>query len=151
MPSRRRLSLGLRKASRPTLARRAGLWLRSGRSALPRLQRHRSSTNAAWFQGRRRQEWLAALSWEQLFFDPIELPDGRTLRSLRDAGEFIQSLPVAVQDRSEWRTATEALLLVVRWNGDPMFARIGIMRALNIGKPLGPEPRRKPVKRYRVL
>ena len=31
------------------------------------------------------------MSWEQLFFDAIELPDGRTLRSLRDAGEFIQS------------------------------------------------------------
>jgi hypothetical protein len=36
------------------------------------------------------------------------------LRSLRDAGEFIQSLPADVQDRQEWRTATEALLLVVK-------------------------------------
>ena len=68
---------------------------------------------------------------EQLFFDPIDLPDGRTLRSFRDADEFIQSLPSATQDRPEWRTATESLLLVVECNGDPMFARIGIMRALN--------------------
>jgi hypothetical protein len=35
-------------------------------------------------------------SWEQLFFDPIELPDGRVLRSLCDAGEFIQSLPALI-------------------------------------------------------
>jgi hypothetical protein len=46
---------------------------------------------------------LAALSWEQLFFDPIELPDGRLLRSLRDAGEFIQSLPKATQSRRSGR------------------------------------------------
>ena len=92
------------------------------------------------------------MSWEQLFFDPIELPDGRVLRSLRDAGEFVQSLPKATQDRPEWRTATESLLLVVRCNGDPMFASIGIMQALNAGKPDEPEPpRRKPARRYRVL
>jgi hypothetical protein len=33
------------------------------------------------------------MNWGRLFFDPIELSDGRVLRSLRDAGEFIQSLP----------------------------------------------------------
>jgi hypothetical protein len=91
------------------------------------------------------------LSWEKQFADPIELPDGRVLRSLRDAGEFIQSLPVAVQDRPEWQVAARALLLVVECNGDPMLARIGMMRALNAGKPTKSEPRRKSVKRYRVL
>jgi hypothetical protein len=92
------------------------------------------------------------MSWEQTFYDPIELPDGRVLRSLRDAGEFIQSLPKAMQDRPEWRTATEALLLVVECNGDPMLARIGIMRALGAGKPTEPPaPRSKRTKRYRVL
>jgi len=74
------------------------------------------------------------MNWEQHSFDPIELPDGRALRGLRDAGESIQSLPAAVQHRPEWRTATEALLLVVGCNGDPMLARIGIARALYAGK-----------------
>jgi hypothetical protein len=74
------------------------------------------------------------MSWQQLFFDPIELPDGRRLRSLRDAGEFIQSLPKAVQGRPEWQVATEALLLVVECDGDPMLARIGVVRALNADK-----------------
>jgi hypothetical protein len=94
---------------------------------------------------------LAALSWEQLFFDPIELPDGRVLLSLRDAGEFVQSLPKPTQDRSEWQVAVRALLLVVECDGDPMLAHIGIMRALNAGKPVQPKPRRKSAKRYRVL
>jgi hypothetical protein len=93
----------------------------------------------------------ARMSWEQLFFDPIELPDGRVLRSLRDAGEFIQPLPPAVQDQPEWRTATEALLLVVECNGDPMLAHIGIIQALSAGKATEPQPRRKAAKRYRVI
>jgi hypothetical protein len=91
------------------------------------------------------------MSWEQLFFDPIELPDGRTLRSLRDAGEFIQSLPKVTQDRPEWQVAVRALLLVVECNGDPMLAHIGIMRALRAGKMIEPKPRQKAAKRYRVL
>jgi hypothetical protein len=45
------------------------------------------------------------LSWEQAFHDPIELPDGRQLRTLRDAGHYIQELPRAVQDRPEWQAA----------------------------------------------
>jgi hypothetical protein len=93
----------------------------------------------------------ARMSWDQLFFDPIELRDGRVLRSLRDAGEFIQSLPKVTQDRPEWQVAVRALLLVVDCNGDPMLARIGMMRALNAGKPVKLEPRRKATKRYRVL
>jgi hypothetical protein len=92
------------------------------------------------------------MSWEQTFADPIELPDGRTLRSLRDAGNFIASLPKSVQDRPEWQTATEALLLVVECDGDPMLAHIGIMQALRATKPTEPPaPRRKAAKRYRVL
>jgi hypothetical protein len=91
------------------------------------------------------------MRWEQLFFDPIELPDGRVLRSLRDAGEFIQSLPKATQDRPDWQVAVRAFLLVIECNGDPMLARIGMMRALSSGKPMEPQPRRKSAKRYRVL
>jgi hypothetical protein len=34
-------------------------------------------------------------SWDQQFFDPIELPNGRKLATLRDAAEFISALPEA--------------------------------------------------------
>lgn len=92
------------------------------------------------------------MSWEQLFFDPIELPDGRVLRSLRDAGEFIQSLPKVTQDRLEWQAAIRALLLVVECNGDPMLARIGIMRAIyRHREPAAPTPREKRAKKARII
>jgi hypothetical protein len=38
---------------------------------------------------------------------------------------------MAEQDTPEWQAAMEALLLVAELNGPTMFARIGVMRALN--------------------
>ena len=40
-------------------------------------------------------------------------------------------MPKAEQPAPEWQTAMQALLLVVEQNGPTMFARIGVMRALN--------------------
>jgi len=92
------------------------------------------------------------VSWEQFFLDPIELPDGRVLRSVRDAGEFIQSLPKATHERPEWRAAVEALLVVVERDGDTLPVRIGIMRALNTGQQLKHDhPRRKRAKKHRSI
>jgi hypothetical protein len=51
--------------------------------------------------------------------------------TLKDAARYIQKLPKAEQQIEEWQTAVEALLLVVNQNGPTMFARIGVMRALN--------------------
>jgi hypothetical protein len=53
--------------------------------------------------------------------------------TLRDAGNYITSLPKAEQNLDEWLAAVEALLLVAELNGPTMMARIGIMRALNRG------------------
>ncbi len=92
------------------------------------------------------------MSWEQELFEPIELPDGRVLRTLRDAGQFIQELPKAKHDRPEWRTAVQALLLVVEHDGDTLLAYIGIMRALNAGRSSEPAaPRRKRAKKHRII
>ena len=92
------------------------------------------------------------MSWEQVFDDPIELPNGRKLISLRDAGNFIASLPKATQRRPEWQAAAQALLLVAERGGPTMLARIGVALALNHGKPK-PEiaPRRKRAKHYRIV
>jgi hypothetical protein len=65
------------------------------------------------------------------FDDPIPLPKGRQLVTLKDAARYIQKLPKAEQQIEEWQDAVEALLLVVNQNGPTMFARIGVMRALN--------------------
>lgn len=91
--------------------------------------------------------------WNRPFDDPIALPDGRMLRTLGDAGHHIAGLPKAVHDAEQWwQAAAQALLLVAEHGGPTMLARIGVMRALNYGKPK-PEiaPRRKVAKRWRII
>jgi hypothetical protein len=74
------------------------------------------------------------VSWDRRFVDPIILPGRKQpLRTLRDAATYITKLPKAEHDTGEWQAAMEALLLVAELDGPPMFARIGIMRALNRG------------------
>jgi hypothetical protein len=51
--------------------------------------------------------------------------------ALRDAAQYIAKLPKAEHDADEWQAAMQALLLVAEPDGPPMFARIGVMRALN--------------------
>ena len=74
---------------------------------------------------------MADKGWQRTFDDPIPLPRGRQLVTLRDAAEFITKLPKAEHDAPEWQAAMEALLLVADLGGPTMFARIGVMRALN--------------------
>jgi len=75
-------------------------------------------------------QWLFKVGARR-FEEPIALPDGLTLRTLRDAGDFITKLPKAVHAAPEWQAAMEALIVVADLGGPAMFARIGIMRALN--------------------
>lgn len=65
--------------------------------------------------------------------------------TLRDAGQYISGLPKATPNRPEWQAAAEALLLVVERGGPTMMARIGMLRALNAGKPVT-EPHRRRAK-----
>ena len=69
--------------------------------------------------------------WSRAFDEPISVPRGRQLVTLKDAANYIQKLPKAEQLLEEWQSAVEALLLVVELNGPTMMARIGILRALN--------------------
>jgi hypothetical protein len=68
--------------------------------------------------------------WSREFEDPISLPGGRKLVTLRDAAHYITSLPKKESDLPEWQTAIEVLMLVSR-GGSTMLARIGVMKALN--------------------
>ena|ERR1700724_997064 len=69
--------------------------------------------------------------WKRAFDDPIPLPRGRYLVSLEDAGAYITKLPKDIHEGAEWQAAMEALILVATLGGPTMFARIGVMRALN--------------------
>jgi hypothetical protein len=72
---------------------------------------------------------VADKGWQRKFSDPIPLPDGRKLVTLRDAANYITALPKKESDLPEWQAAIGALLL--SRNGDPMLARIGMMLALH--------------------
>jgi hypothetical protein len=74
---------------------------------------------------------VADRGWKRSFDDPIPLPRGRQLVTLEDAGNYITEVPEAVHEAKEWQAAMEALILVVTLGGPTMFARIGVMRALN--------------------
>jgi hypothetical protein len=65
------------------------------------------------------------MPWSRAFHVLIPLPDGRMLRTLRDAGEYIQELPRATHQRPEWKIAIEML-----------FAEIAMRKAVNASGPL---------------
>jgi hypothetical protein len=69
-------------------------------------------------------------SWQRRFEDPILLPDGRSLHTLRDAADYITGLPKEQSDLAQWQVAIEALILVAR-SGPTMLARIAFMKALD--------------------
>jgi hypothetical protein len=61
-------------------------------------------------------------SWDRPFAEPIELPGGKKVITLRDAAHYITKLPKAEHDADEWQAAMQALLLVVEHDGRTMFA-----------------------------
>ena len=70
------------------------------------------------------------MPWSTPFEDPVPLPDGRALLTLKDAADYITKLPKSESNLPGWQTAIEILMLCGR-GGDPMLARIGVMKALN--------------------
>ena len=77
-----------------------------------RPRRWTGAANAGRFQDRRRQGLGAISDWSAEFEDPIELPNGRKLLTLRDAATYITKLPKAEHVTPEWQAAIEALILV---------------------------------------
>jgi hypothetical protein len=76
---------------------------------------------------------MADRGWKRRFEEPIPLPGGHQLVTLEDAGNYITKLPKAEHEAAKWQAAMEALILVATSGGPTMFARIGIMMALNRG------------------
>ena len=83
------------------------------------------------------------MPWSTLFEDPVPLPVGRQLLTLRDAPEYIAKLLEAEHTLPEWQAAMEALILFAENGGPTMLARIGIMRALSRGHIREFNPNRK--------
>jgi hypothetical protein len=92
------------------------------------------------------------MAWFKRFYDPIILPDGRELPTLRDAAEYITTLPKPEHDAADWQVAMETLLLVAERDGPEMLARIAVMKAVNRHSATAPAvPRRKPAKVFRIV
>jgi hypothetical protein len=53
--------------------------------------------------------WI--VSWDQRFDRPVVLPDGKTLRTLEDARQYILALPKSEHETTAWQVAIEALLV----------------------------------------
>jgi hypothetical protein len=65
------------------------------------------------------------VDWSRPFEDPISLPNGRQLVTLKDAADYIMELPKAEQDLEEWQTAIGCLIGAAEGRDFMMHARIG--------------------------
>ena len=72
------------------------------------------------------------MPWSAPFDEPIRLRRGRKLATLQQAADYIMKLPEDVQQQKRWQIAVENLINAAESGGGwLMFARIGVMRALN--------------------
>jgi hypothetical protein len=74
---------------------------------------------------------MAKNGWSRLFEDPVLLPNGRELLTLKAAADYIMKLPKAEQKHEVWLTAIEVLIMAAEGRGPVMHARIGVTQALN--------------------
>ena len=72
------------------------------------------------------------MSWDSRFADPIELPSGARLASLRDAiVHLVNTVPSSERGTPVILTAAELITSAAERGGPIEFARIATMRALN--------------------
>jgi hypothetical protein len=69
--------------------------------------------------------------WGRPFYDPISLPGGRQLITLKDAAAYITKLPKAAQNHERWQTAINCLIMAAEGRGPLLHAQIGMLQALN--------------------
>jgi hypothetical protein len=88
--------------------------------------------------------------WQRQFDDPITV-DRRTLRTLREAADYIMKLPKAEQAKPHWQPAVRELKISADRNGIMMLAQIAMLQALQHGNPQPKPEQRKRAKKYRVV
>src|ERR1700694_3011090 len=63
------------------------------------------------------QRAAQVMPWSRPFDDPIVLPKGKVIVTLKDAAAYIMALPKSEQQSPEWQAATEALLMAAEDRG----------------------------------
>ena len=72
------------------------------------------------------------MSWSLRFAEPIVLPDGRKLATLRDAVRHLAKIiPEAERDMLEVLSASDLLTQAAEHDGPVEFARIATLQAIN--------------------
>lgn len=72
------------------------------------------------------------MPWSTPFDQPIVLRGGVRLVTLQQAADYVMRLPEDIQRQEPWQIAVENLINAAEIGGGwLMFARIGMMRALN--------------------
>jgi hypothetical protein len=75
------------------------------------------------------------MPWSTPFDEPIPMRGGGRLVTLQQAADHIMKLPEEVQQQPCWQIAVENLIKAAESGGGwLMFARIGMLRALNDGE-----------------
>jgi hypothetical protein len=74
-------------------------------------------------------ETESSMTWSTPFGDPIDLPDGRRLITLRDAATYITELPDAKPQ--EWQIAARSLIDAAGHQDLIMQAHINVLRAIH--------------------
>ena len=67
------------------------------------------------------------MPWSTRCADPIVLPDGRKLITLKDAADYVMKLPKSESDLPEWQMAIEVLMSCFR-GGDAISPASGLRR-----------------------
>ena len=74
--------------------------------------------------------------WSRKFSEPIELPNGRRLVTLRDAIAWLaKSVPASEHSAHEVHLSAYCVTEAAASNGPMVFARIAVLRAINRHKP----------------
>lgn len=73
------------------------------------------------------------MAWDRSFDRPIELPNGETAVTLREAAEYAMILPKAEREATAWQHAMEILIEAAEGRNPIMFAQIAVNRALDAG------------------
>jgi hypothetical protein len=90
--------------------------------------------------------------WSRHFDEPISVPGGGELRTLLDAGRYVEALPESQHEQLEWQTATHFLLMAAEGRLSVMFANAALFKALNARQLKTASARRKKAaKTYRVV
>lgn len=90
------------------------------------------------------------MPWNMEFDEPINLPNGREARTLRQAATYIFKLPADEHKHPKWQTAMHVLIEAAEGRGPVTFARLGMMQAIlkDVEPTEGPGKRNRPATKW---